>query len=53
MKDKRILAVDDEVDAQDALQDILKDFEGLIFDRATDYDTGLSTFLGRCDFAWP
>jgi DNA-binding NtrC family response regulator len=40
LEDKPILAVDDEVDVLDALQDILEDFEGLIFDRATDYDNG-------------
>ena len=40
LEDKRILAVDDEVDVLDALQDILEDFEGLIFDRATEYDNG-------------
>ena len=37
---KRILAVDDEPDVLDTLQDLLEDYDGLIFDRATDYETG-------------
>ena len=37
---KRILAVDDEPDVLDTLQDMLEDFEDLTFDRATDYETG-------------
>jgi len=37
---KRILAVDDEPDILDTLADLLEDFEDLIFDRATDYETG-------------
>ena len=40
LKDKRILAVDDEPDVLDTLQDILGDIEGLVLDRATDYETG-------------
>jgi DNA-binding NtrC family response regulator len=40
LKDKRILAVDDEPDILDTLQEILGDIEGLVFDRATDYETG-------------
>lgn len=37
---KRILAVDDEPDILDSLQDLLEDFEGLVLDRARDYETG-------------
>ena len=37
---KRLLAVDDETDVLDTLQDILTEHAGLILDRATDYDTG-------------
>jgi len=37
---KRLLAVDDEVDVLDTLQDILTEHPGLILDRATDYETG-------------
>jgi len=37
---KRILAVDDEPDVLDTLQDMLEDFADLTFDRATDYETG-------------
>ena len=37
---KRILAVDDEPDVLDTLEDLLDDYPGLIFDRATDYETG-------------
>lgn len=37
---KRILAVDDEPDILETLADLLEDYEGLIFDRATDYETG-------------
>ena len=40
LKDKRILAVDDERDVLETLGDQLIEFPGLIFDRATDYDTG-------------
>lgn len=40
LKDKRILAVDDEIDVLDTLQDLLADYEGLVLDRATDYETG-------------
>jgi DNA-binding response OmpR family regulator len=40
LNDKRILAVDDEPDVLDTLADLLEDFDGLIFDRATDYETG-------------
>ncbi len=37
---KRILAVDDEPDVLDTLEEMLEDYEGLTFDRATDYETG-------------
>lgn len=37
---KRLLAVDDEPDVLDTLEDILADYEGLVIDRATDYETG-------------
>ncbi len=37
---KRILAVDDEPDILETLADLLEDYEDLIFDRATDYETG-------------
>jgi DNA-binding response OmpR family regulator len=40
LKGKRILAVDDEPDVLDTLEEMLEDYEGLTFDRATDYDTG-------------
>ena len=37
---KRILAVDDEPDVLETLQDLLEDYEGLILDQAMDYETG-------------
>jgi CheY-like chemotaxis protein len=37
---KRVLAVDDEPDVLDTLQDLLEDHKGLVFDRATDYESG-------------
>ena len=37
---KRILAVDDEEDVLDTLEDLLDSHPGLIFDRATDYEAG-------------
>lgn len=40
LKDKRILAVDDEPDVLDTLQEILDEHEGLVLDRAQDYETG-------------
>jgi CheY-like chemotaxis protein len=40
LEEKRILAVDDEPDVLDTLQDLLGDHKGLVFDRATDYETG-------------
>jgi DNA-binding response OmpR family regulator len=39
LKDKRILAVDDEPDVLDTLQEILAENEGLVMDRAQDYET--------------
>jgi DNA-binding NtrC family response regulator len=40
LKDKRILAVDDEPDVLDTLQEILAENEGLVLDLAQDYETG-------------
>jgi len=40
LKGKRILAVDDEPDVLDSLEDLLGDYEGLFFDRAVDYTSG-------------
>jgi len=40
LKGKRILAVDDEPDVLDTLEELLEDYDGLVFDRATDYETG-------------
>jgi DNA-binding response OmpR family regulator len=40
LEGKRILAVDDEPDVLDTLADLLGDYAGLTFDRATDYETG-------------
>jgi len=37
---KRILAVDDEPDVLESLAEQFEDFEGLILDKATDYETG-------------
>jgi DNA-binding response OmpR family regulator len=37
---KRLLAVDDEPDVLDTLEDILADYDDLMLDRATDYETG-------------
>ena len=37
---KRLLAVDDEADVLDSLEDILTSYNGLVLDRATDYDSG-------------
>ncbi|MFH1982282.1 MAG: response regulator [Pseudomonadota bacterium] len=39
LKGKRILAVDDEPDVLDTLQDLLED-DDVVFDRATDYESG-------------
>jgi DNA-binding response OmpR family regulator len=40
LNDKRILAVDDEIDVLETLEDLLDDYPGLIFDKASDYETG-------------
>jgi len=40
LNNKRILAVDDEPDVLETLEEQLDGFDGLIFDKATDYDTG-------------
>lgn len=40
LNNKRILAVDDEPDVLDTLEELLEDFEGLEFDKATDYEIG-------------
>ena len=40
LNNKRLLAVDDEPDVLETLEEQLDGFEGLIFDKATDYDTG-------------
>ncbi|MGB8427325.1 MAG: response regulator [Desulfobacterales bacterium] len=40
LNDKRLLAVDDEPDVLDTLEDILGDYDGLVLDRAADYETG-------------
>ena len=40
LTDKRVLAVDDEPDILDTLEELLEDFSGLIFDTAQDYETG-------------
>ena len=40
LDNKRILAVDDEPDVLDTLEELLDDFNGLEFDKATDYDIG-------------
>jgi len=40
LNDKRILAVDDEIDVLETLEDLLDGYPGLIFDKATDYETG-------------
>lgn len=37
---KRILAVDDEPDVLESLAEQLEDFEGLVLDKATDFETG-------------
>ncbi len=37
---KRVLAVDDEPDVLETLEDLLSDHEGLILDKAKDHDTG-------------
>jgi len=40
LNNKRILAVDDEPDILETLQEHLEDYDGLILDKAMDYDTG-------------
>jgi len=40
LNNKRILGVDDEPDVLETLEDYLDEFDGLIFDKATDYKTG-------------
>lgn len=39
LNNKRLLAVDDEPDILYTLEELLGDFEGLVFDKATDHDT--------------
>ena len=40
LNNKRLLAVDDEPDVLETLEEQLSDIEDLIFDKATNYDTG-------------
>jgi CheY-like chemotaxis protein len=40
LNNKRLLAVDDEPDVLETLKEQLEGFDGLIFDKAVDYDTG-------------
>ena len=40
LNNKRILAVDDEPDILDSLEDLLEDYRGLVLDKAHDYETG-------------
>jgi CheY-like chemotaxis protein len=40
LNNKRLLAVDDEPDVLETLKEQLEGFDGLIFDKATDYNTG-------------
>jgi DNA-binding response OmpR family regulator len=40
LEGKRILAVDDEPDVLDTLEELLGDYPGLILDRATSYESG-------------
>jgi CheY-like chemotaxis protein len=40
LNNKRLLAVDDEPDVLETLNEQLEGFDGLIFDKATDYNTG-------------
>ena len=40
LEGKRILAVDDEPDVLDTLEDLLGGYEGLVLDRAADYESG-------------
>ncbi len=40
LNNKRILAVDDEPDILETLEDLLEDYTGLVLDKAQDYETG-------------
>lgn len=40
LTNRRILAVDDEPDVLETLQEALEGFDGLVFDKAGDYETG-------------
>ena len=40
LNNKRILAVDDEPDVLETLEDLLDEYDGLVFDTATDYESG-------------
>jgi DNA-binding NtrC family response regulator len=40
LNNKRVLAVDDEPDVLESLAEQLEDFEGLVLDTATDFETG-------------
>jgi DNA-binding NtrC family response regulator len=40
LEGKRILAVDDETDVLDTLQELLAEIQSLVFDRGTDYESG-------------
>jgi DNA-binding NtrC family response regulator len=40
LEGKRILAVDDEADVLETLQDLLEEYEGLVLDTARDYQSG-------------
>jgi len=40
LNNKRVLAVDDEIDVLETLEEHLTEFEGLVLDKATDYETG-------------
>ena len=43
LANKHLLAVDDEPDVLETLEEQLEEFKGLIFDKAEDYDTGYHT----------
>jgi CheY-like chemotaxis protein len=40
LDNKRLLAVDDEPDVLETLEEQLEEFEGMVFDKAMDYETG-------------
>ena len=40
LNNKRLLAVDDEPDVLETLEEQLEEFEGMVFDKAMDYETG-------------